>query len=127
MRPDPYVLANELSVARLELATLRADIATYVQVSADQLGEIERLKNDNEKLFKTEEYWLMQAGNMRQERDDAQATITRLRTALSTIDRELQLITGQCGTPDAAEGCRLILKTVERARDAGKAALTKES
>lgn len=43
--------------------------------------------------------------------------------ALASLDTCLIMIAGQCGTPDAAEGCRLILKTVERAR--GHAAAVK--
>lgn len=48
---------------------------------------------------------------------EAETKVDALRDVVRTMDRELQLIAGQCGTPDAAEGCRLILTTVERARE----------
>jgi hypothetical protein len=39
------IYANECAISAADLTALRADIATYVKVSADQQGEIERLRS----------------------------------------------------------------------------------
>ena len=43
--------------------------------------------------------------------------IPHLIEAIRYAVRKLELIGGMCGNPDAAEGCRLILKEAKRARD----------
>jgi hypothetical protein len=47
-----------------------------------------------------------------------EAEIARLITLIKQTDKDVHLIEAQCGTPDAAEGCRLILKTAARIRTA---------
>jgi chromosome segregation ATPase len=84
--PTYDTLYKESYVLRLnaELTALRADIATYVQLSADQQGEIERLMAERDEALRIADKYRLQCQGVEDEFHEADDEITRLRAALTT-------------------------------------------
>lgn len=128
MNPDPHVLANELSVARAELARLTVDrdealtIADRHRLTCQGVEEdFHALEESNERLrsaLSTCVAALTLAHGFVQEELNVRVKSHTMHGDTATLDEGGITICGE------ATDC---LATIEIGRDAGRAALTKES
>lgn len=84
--------AEQFGDANTELTALRADIATYVQVSADQQGEIERLMAERDEALRIADKYRLQCQGVEEDFHALEENNERLRGALAMCVAALALV-----------------------------------